>query len=177
MTCETQFKVFVTQEYFFKIQAWNGIRLPPTLCHPHLLYKLWCYTRISSPEKSHNNTCEKITIILHVCLIWLINCTFQLSAGIVDPIFSFVNKANFSCQWKPLVFIEGTTYNTWLLVNTGVWNFSSHVQLNISLVSCNHLWAVNVLSKTLEEKFHVFLYPWIILYLTHLWSKKSILFQ
>ena len=107
VTCETQFMVFVTQEYFFKIQAWNGIRLPPppTLCHPYLLYKLWCYTRISSPEKSHNNPCEKNTIILHVCLIWLINCTFQLFAGIVDPFFSFMNKANFSSQWKPLVLI------------------------------------------------------------------------
>ena len=47
----------------------------------------------------------KNTIIFHVCLIWLINCTFQLFAGIVDPIFSFMNKANFSSQWKPLVLI------------------------------------------------------------------------
>ena len=67
--------------------------------------------------------------------------------------------------------------NTWLLVNTGVWNFSSRVQLNISLVLCTHLWTVNVLSWPLEEKFHVFLRPWIIPYLTRLWSKKSILYR
>ena len=34
-----------------------------------LLYKLRCYTRISSPEKSRNNTREKIRYFVHVCLI------------------------------------------------------------------------------------------------------------
>ena len=172
MTCETQFMVFVTQEYFFKIQAWNGIRLPPTLCHPHL----WCYTRISSSEKSHNNTCEKNNIILHVCWYGLSTAPSNFLQELLILFFHSWIKPTFLVS-ESLLCLYKEQSNTWLLVNTGVWNFSSCVQLNISLVPCNHLWVANVLSRTLEEKFHVSLHPWIILYLTHLWSKKSILFQ
>ena len=39
-----------------------------------LSYKLRCYTRISSPDKSRNNTREKKTIFFHVCLILPISC-------------------------------------------------------------------------------------------------------
>ena len=41
---------------------------------PVLSYKLQCYTRISSPEESRNNTCEKNTIFFHVCLKAPISC-------------------------------------------------------------------------------------------------------
>ena len=35
-------------------------------CYQNLSHKLWCYTRISSPEKSCNNTHEKIWFFLRV---------------------------------------------------------------------------------------------------------------
>ena len=40
----------------------------------NLSYKLQCYSKISSPEKSHNNARWKNTIFFHVCLISPISC-------------------------------------------------------------------------------------------------------
>ena len=37
-----------------------------------LSHKLWCYSRISSPEKSHNNSCKKNTIFF-LCVFDIAN--------------------------------------------------------------------------------------------------------
>ena len=48
---------------------------PVTFQRYHTLsYKLRCYTRISSPEKSLNNTRKKNTISFHLCLASPISC-------------------------------------------------------------------------------------------------------
>ena len=70
--------------------------------------------------------------------------------GLSILLFSIINKVDFSCQWRTIVFIWQKK-NVWLLVDMKF------------LFSCSaHSWAIEL--KT-QEKFHIYARVCIILYL------------
>ena len=94
----------------------------------HLSYKLRCYTRISSPEKSRNNAREKIAYFSRVfdianqllnvtCLSRLMNeRLFSLSANAFYDIYSGIVDPSIFIR-TTLLCLYNEQNNTWLLVD------------------------------------------------------------
>ena len=62
-------------------------------------------------------------------------------SGIVDPLIFIVYKVDFSCQWQVICVY---TLNKIMHGRLYIWNFSSRVQFDITLVRCAHLWAIEL---------------------------------